>query len=193
MTETDKAWAAGFLDGEAYIGVTRAFYGKRREKYFHRVCISVAQVKKTPLEKLQSMFGGRVTQMRGPCGLHWVWVLTAWPASIVLCVLQPYFVAKRAQVELCLELQDTVTAKGRTPGSGHRPFLSDEVYARRCAIHAALMELNKRRQRLSQAERLSEKAPQSADDATVRTHGNKNRERQKETSARLKLVEPQVS
>lgn len=55
----DLAWAAGFFEGEGHINVQ-----ERRNKSF--ICITVAQVDRRPLDKLQSLFGGKVYGPYGP-------------------------------------------------------------------------------------------------------------------------------
>ena len=55
------AWAAGFTDGEGYIGLTRCF-DKKRDRYSYRVQFEVAQVHESPIRFIASLFGnvGRV-------------------------------------------------------------------------------------------------------------------------------------
>jgi hypothetical protein len=55
-TDTERAWAAGFFDGEGYIGVN-ASGAKGANKRLH---IQVCQTQDGPLERLQTVIGGKI-------------------------------------------------------------------------------------------------------------------------------------
>lgn len=144
---TERAWAAGFIDGEGCISVVRCTpQGMAREQV--QVLLDVAQMKPEPLQYLVALFGGRI-RIGGPSKGIYYWRLYGRKAGVVLQVVLPYLVAKRRQAELCLELLSMQQGPGR-----HR---SETVYARSLAIAEELRALNLRRPR--HAERLSELAP----------------------------------
>jgi len=65
MKATERAWAAGFIDGEGCVRISR-----RRAKtrgygnVVHMAEVSVAQVDPSPLIKLQVLYGGRLLRSR---------------------------------------------------------------------------------------------------------------------------------
>jgi len=60
MSETDLAWAAGFIEGEGSIFIGRRW--RRDRKYWEtRVVISVCNTDRTLLEVLKKLFGGSIS------------------------------------------------------------------------------------------------------------------------------------
>ena len=175
------AWAAGFLDGEGYVGLSRGISNKKTGRPFHQAIIDAAQKHRAPLEELVDLFGGRVRVGKNWCGAIFYWRITGKVAHPALVELLPYLLLKHQQASLLIEFCRTLSGS-----QGRR--ISDELLARREAMHAELRFLNRRR-RPSHAERLSEKAPVAQpEDATVRSHGNGNHEKQGEIPARLRVV-----
>ena len=56
-TEVDKAWLAGLLDGEGWIGVTRTAAGVRLGRYRYRAGIVVSQTDEHLIEYLHALVG----------------------------------------------------------------------------------------------------------------------------------------
>lgn len=56
MSGEEIAWAAGFLEGEGWF----AFRGSRGSKPTAEMRVGAAQVNREPLERLQSMYGGKI-------------------------------------------------------------------------------------------------------------------------------------
>lgn len=170
MTDQEKLiWAAGFLDGEGYVSVTRA-KSRFGPGFHYRGEISAAQVHPAPLIVLVELFGGIVKTTRSDYGPHFYWRLYCKKAAAAIERLLPYFVAKKQQASLVLEFDSLVSMRGK----GFR-YLPEDVIPRKEALFAALKQLNQRRTR---AERLNEGAPtdKTEGDAIVRSHGNKNHE-----------------
>lgn len=99
LSETDYAWAAGFLDGEGHFYIrmngTSLGWGLRAANTF-----------KPPIVKLHKMFGGK-TYLRPAKGTHSVaheWQLTGPRILPILCRLQPYLLVKAAEAATMLEL-----------------------------------------------------------------------------------------
>ncbi len=163
------AWAAGFVDGEGYIGITR-WFDKKRGYHTHRVQFDIAQVHEKPIRMLSEMFGnvGRVNRIENDKRGYWAWRVMGSAVVPVVRELLPYLVVKDEQARLVMEFEFTV-------GKGRKRELPEDV---------------KRRRRALWAERLSEEAPtgDAEGDAIVRPHGNRNRESEAETSHRLKLA-----
>lgn len=68
MELTKIAWAAGFIDGEGYVGLTRAKY---KDHYIYRAQINVGQVSVVPLLELQFILGGTLGAVRDKFGKHY--------------------------------------------------------------------------------------------------------------------------
>lgn len=175
--ETWLAWAAGFVDGEGCIRTIDCTHkGRFTTQRWYSITIDVSQVKREPLDKFVELFGGKVLCHRDEYGPAHVWRAYGSRALNTLEKILPYLVVKKRQAELCIEFQRTK----RTHVGGR---ISQEVHIRRKAIHYELLMLNARRKKPVDAERLSEATPcESRDDATVRSHGNKNRESVEETA-----------
>lgn len=180
QNETDKAWAAGFLDGEGYIGTVECTKGHTKKgkvpknRSFSSV-VHAAQTKREVLEHLQSILGGTLGTSRCKTGIVYQWRAYGDNTILALRMILPYLVGKSRQAELVIEFQSTKVRDLRTPGWKR---LTPEAHARRLAIHTELQSLNARRPFLD-AERLNEEAPLKPlvkgwkGDAIVRTSANK--------------------
>lgn len=144
-------WAAGFFDGEAFIGISRGITAST-QRPCHQVLLDVAQKNREVLDVLVDLFGGKVRVGKNWCGPIYCWRLNGQHAYRALAEVQPYLIGKRRQAELAIEFGQTLVGR-----QGQR--ISDDTLARREAIHTELRVLNRRR-RPTQAERLSEEAPQ---------------------------------
>lgn len=146
------AWAAGFFDGEAFIGLSRGVT-KKTGRPFHAALIDVAQKKREPLDELVELFGGKIRTGKNWCGQIYYWRLGGKDTHRVLLEVQPYLIGKRQQAALVIEYCETLRG-----AQYHR--VSDEMLLHRELIHSQLRVLNQRR-RPVQAERLSEEAPKA--------------------------------
>jgi hypothetical protein len=168
------AWAAGFTDGEGYIGLTRCF-DKKRGYYMYRVQFEVAQVHEAPIRFISSLFNdvGRVRHYNNHKRGYWTWRIFGQDAIEVIKTLMPYLRVKDEQARLVMEFEFT---DRRNQGDGRWRKVPADILQRRTALWAACVELNGGR--ALQAERLSEETPtgNAEGDAIVRPHGNKNRE-----------------
>lgn len=181
MTDTLKiAWAAGFTDGEGYIGLTRCF-DKKRGYYTYRVQFEVAQVHEAPIRLMQELFQGvgRVRHYTNNNQGYWTWRVFGQDAIDVMLILLPYLVVKQEQARLVVEFGFTGRNHG---GSGKWKPVPVEVREKRAALWAAVCELNGGR--AVQAERLNKETPtgKAEGDAIVRSHGNDNHENVAEMS-----------
>jgi len=94
--ESDYAWAAGFIDGEGSIGMYYLTYKNRGKKY-RRIAIQVTQTRLLPLEKLQELFGGTITEIFPKGGKQRTWYWGVRGVDIVTMVyklLQPHLLVK---------------------------------------------------------------------------------------------------
>lgn len=127
------AWAAGFFDGEGNIGIAPTNKAGQMR-------LIVGQVKKEPLEKLQSLYGGslRVQQSRkNNWANYWVWQLQSQKASDALSLMLPYLTVKKQQAHLAIGFQSTIQAE-----YGKRNKLSPELIETRRKIAEEIKKLN---------------------------------------------------
>lgn len=64
MTDTELAWAAGFFDGEGWVGARYAKVSKKQPLY-RRIEVGIGQVDPRVLERFQAAVGG-VGTVKGP-------------------------------------------------------------------------------------------------------------------------------
>ncbi len=102
VSETDKAYIAGFIDGEGSIFATRS----QRSISFR---LTVTQKHRTVLDFIYDKYGGKFTLQSKNSGC---WIL-AWygrdAIQKVLLDLRPYIIEKRPQTDLVLEFFDTAS------------------------------------------------------------------------------------
>lgn len=99
MGEVTPEWTAGFFDGEGTVDIRlrRTHAGKYIR--FELRC-QIVQRDRMPLELLARRFGGSVQDNKGAaCG---AWVTSSQTAAAFLRQIQPYAIAKAAQVEVAL-------------------------------------------------------------------------------------------
>lgn len=136
-TKTDLAWAAGVIDGEGSINIT-----KRSGRAGYYLMVQVGQSGAAcplMLKRLEEIFGGSISggkeriDTRKPT---WKWCIAHTAADSMLKRIRPYVVQKRDQVDLALQFRSTVAVPGahRTPqqdGEAH------QMYEAMRALHRA--------------------------------------------------------
>lgn len=101
-SDTDYAWAAGFIDGDGYF--TTKSNGKRCY-----VILAVGQSELEPLERLQALMGGNITKLslnRNKLARkqHWRWTLASRGLDAHIDRLWPYLTqVKRGQYRRALD------------------------------------------------------------------------------------------
>lgn len=103
MTETEKAWLAGLIDGEGSIW-TR--FPERRN-----VICEIKMAHKATLEHVQSLFPGRLVKGQLTVGGwskkgQWKWSIDTNGTRELLTTILPYMVTKREQAEIAIRLCD---------------------------------------------------------------------------------------
>jgi len=138
MEEVDKAWSAGFLDGEGHISLV----AQRRFPGSYSLVVAAYNTNKAPIDKLVDLFGGNILLRDS---LHpreapwWRWALYGRKAYGFLLEIEPYCIEKAPQIELAKEFYEVFT---RHPNKWHP--LTDVEKERRQKIHAKFKELNRR-------------------------------------------------
>jgi len=184
---TRLAWCAGFIDGEGYIGLTRA-KDKKHNRYWHRIQLDVANTQRASIEYIHDTFGGTV--LRRENGFRGVWNVRYFGerACEILRALMPYLIIKRKQAELVLEFQATIGPIFGRGSSNSKVMLSEDIYRQREALWAALVMLNGGR--ALRAERLNERGPlETMEHAIVQSaSNNEDAEVAEMTTRQLKVV-----
>lgn len=108
MSQTEFAWAAGFIDGEGHLGIHYRLSTKRRWVYhIGDAQLSVTNTSSESLVALQKVFGGlgtilpAYTRPRHKPIFRWAICRMIDIARVLLAIL-PYVVTKRRQTELLL-------------------------------------------------------------------------------------------
>lgn len=117
-TATDKAYAAGFFDGEGSINIRLPV---RRSGY--RLVVSVAQTRIAPLEWLCQRWGGKVTPIKRT-NPTWSWSLCSQQAGAFLSDVLGFLIVKRAEADIAVAFQKRKRNCGRSATAEDRA--SDE-------------------------------------------------------------------
>ena len=136
MTPTlcDLAWAAGFIDGEGCVSVAKSSR-KGQPLPYYRADLSASNTVRAPLEKLSSMFGGRIVTVRASVGNRrtsyaWKTSGTAKTAE-VLRLLLPCLLVKKRQAELVLEFAQffgTIKVQQKKPDRAQLEVLKQRMH-----------------------------------------------------------------
>jgi hypothetical protein len=119
-------WAAGFFDGEGCVGI---YPGRQAGRVRWRLCLSVVQKDRRPLDLMRERFGGSISRKEDDR-----WVLTFGPgsASAFLREVRPHLRVKADQADVALEFADRLRAGKAT---------TDEENAARSLLAARCSEL----------------------------------------------------
>ena len=143
-SETDWAYAAGFVDGEGCIAVVRAF-SPARGLYQYSVQIVVANRDRRVLDWMQCTWGGWVVAVSNRQGLaraSWTWrAPTGASAKPFLTGIRPWLRLKIEQCENAIAMIDLL-APGRRLGRGRR--LPPEIRSQQEELYWIQRELNHR-------------------------------------------------
>lgn len=136
MTDTDIAWAAGFIDGEGNFSIT--WSGT------NLYClVQAANTDRRPLEKLVALFGGKIyvhSKGNDRHAVSYKWRTVAAGASAAAEKVLPYLMVKSEQAKIVIEFQKLVRRK--IPGFNRA--LSDEEFKARAECFTRLAALNRR-------------------------------------------------
>ena len=97
MTESDKAWLAGLIDGEGWVGIRHSKMGGTS------AVLTVGMTHEATIRHIESIAGGKVTFRKASSKAWkdlWVWALYGDPACALAGRLVKYSRTKRAQLTL---------------------------------------------------------------------------------------------
>lgn len=147
MTPLELAWAAGFVDGEGHITVTKKHerWSPPRSKHtgrprhdgtHYQLLLDVCNRNPAPIDKLVELFGGerKGSRRKGYKANYYTWRVFGNQAQHALELMLPFFVGKRVLAETCVSFQawysSTQPAVGLTM-SGERRAQA-EIYHQTC-------------------------------------------------------------
>lgn len=156
MSEAEKSYLAGIIDGEGTISIYR-FSRKGATSTHHMLVIVVATTTPRLMVWLRRRFGGSFTARtpKPPRRKFWRWVIYQENAGQVLRACLPYLIVKSRHARLGLKfLAERGEAQYEAGKNRLRKFVSPETLARRERYAAEIHRLNH-----SQPQRLSEVDP----------------------------------
>lgn len=114
LSETDKAWMAGFVDGEGCITISKQVR-KNRPTPAYRVFITISNTDYAVLEFFKLHYGGSIYNVherrKDKRNIKWSdtydWYCPISSSKRFLRDILPYLRLKRKQAELCLEFLET--------------------------------------------------------------------------------------
>ena len=141
VKQSDRAYAAGFFDGEGcvHIQMLKKRVGQRRSPSY-QLTLVLDQVDPAPLMHIQSIFGGRVRcRMRKNGNRRAQFTLAFYgpQAARFLKQIRPFLIVKAAQADIALEF----ARKKLKPGQVGRGGLSADTLAGYEAIKQELSRL----------------------------------------------------
>lgn len=148
VSETEKAYIAGLLDGEGCISVIRADQTKRsrHKSPSYRLVVSIYNTNKVMMDWLEQRVNGCRYHNRQKSERHKICHIInieSQSAERFLIEMQPYIIAKSKQLQLGLELLRLVDTWRRERGHVFPPIiLPQEEIEKREAIYQRMRELN---------------------------------------------------
>ena len=144
VKDTDWAYAAGFVDGEGCLAVTRSFIPKRG-RFYYGVVVVVSNREREVLDWLKTLWSGNVVQTPhsgGNARESWAWRSpTGTAAAPFLLGILPWLRIKREQCENALAMIQILQRSRYTLG---RKSLPSEWLADQEACYWRQRELNHR-------------------------------------------------
>lgn len=146
LTETQKAYLAGFFDGEGCIHIGTyppGIYSASTISPFHQLSVTLGNTNRTILEHICTLLSaGNIQSSKGKNSktrMYYQWRIYGTKAMEFLELLKPYFILKKEEAVLAIEFQ----SGKRNPPGGHKP-LSPEIIQKRTELAERLKLLKGR-------------------------------------------------
>jgi len=117
-SDTDWAYAAGFVDGEGCIAITR-WFAPLRGRYYYGVHVVVSNSNRDVLDWMHSIWGGWVVPVSNRKGNErpaWHWRLATTGAKPFLTGIRPWLRIKSVQCDNALDMGELLKRSHRTLG-----------------------------------------------------------------------------
>jgi len=115
LTEVEKAYIAGFVDGEGCISLGRKKDNSYRRHHTYQLVVTISNTRKEILEWLHKKFGGHFRISHPPSKSRnkvWVWAILCRKAINFLKEIYPYLKIKKSQAKLAMEYYELVNPCG---------------------------------------------------------------------------------
>lgn len=137
-----RAWAAGLIDGEGCITITRQAPSKRRISPSHRLYLKVTMTHKPTVARLAAIFEVGSLHRQGKRSARtnagWSWWVSARQACSVLKLVRPFLVTKAVEADIAFKFMELpVWWKGGRRGNSVVP---PELVAKRESLYWKLRE-----------------------------------------------------
>jgi hypothetical protein len=137
------AWAAGFFDGEGYVGISKrvtTYKGKKYESLYVRIGIN--HVAPEPLEEMIRLFGGTlrkqpIEKVVGNRKPRHQWKITTEKANNALLEMLPYMVNKQYVASLAIDFQKTMNCQRTRWGK-----VPEDIIKQRQEIREEIIKIN---------------------------------------------------
>ena len=112
LIEQEKAYIAGFFDGEGCVEISRNHH-RANPQLFLRIIVS--NTYKPIIDWLYAIYGGTTHFRKQQANWRscWHWRISARKAEIFLRDIYPYSKIKKEQIKLAFEFIETIKSKGR--------------------------------------------------------------------------------
>ena len=136
LTEIEKAYLAGFIDGEGSIGIQQDSHAR-----YGRICLRISNTNEMIIRYIRDLIGfGAVVfikRQKDKWQDAYSYQVASYQCKIVLEQLLPYLKVKRELGELALEFQSSVIMGGRR-------VLNPKDIIKRSMIRNKVLTLNKK-------------------------------------------------
>ena len=141
LTETQKAYLAGIIDGEGCITLRRAH--KKRSgttQYSLQLVISTTSIKlrawlETIFRLKPHIWNPQLKDIHPNWRLQYAFHLNGAPASSLLSIVLPYLVIKREQAQLGVDMCETKGFHQGIPLSQETIEIMEEMYQEMCSLN----------------------------------------------------------
>lgn len=144
MIETEKAYLAGLIDGEGYIGILKSMKGNKKhftsaKEYLYCPVFKIAMTHKPVLEYLHNKYGGtlntRKRNLKNPAHKEaYDWVIKNAKVMVILNEVYPFMRVKQIEVDILRKFYLTNNGAGK-PISENNWKIRDELYAEIRKLH----------------------------------------------------------
>lgn len=151
-SEIEKAWFAGFLDGEGYIGIVLQSPHKNRprESPIYRLFVEIDSTYLPALERVRAIWGvGNIKpyyrrNQNPKWNPAWRWQVGANLASSILDSVLPYLCVKRRQAEVAIAFQSRKRKRTQDYRGGRNKHIPSCEFEKDKGESRAIQNLNKR-------------------------------------------------
>lgn len=143
MTQTQKAYIAGFLDGEGCLTISYRMPGPETgSKGCHRIIVHACNTNRTVIKTLRRLTGlGQVHKFNVKQERNrkqtWQWQVWSREATSLLLQIEDFLIVKRAQCRLLLRFAELLETQPYN-------YLSARDWQRQVAFRVAIRKLNKK-------------------------------------------------